>query len=555
MSVPASPPPSVEGTTWLRTGRRYRAPLLVHRFPSEVPFGFLGRVLPATAPDELWVEAHRVPSERALEILHGARAVAEAELVAGANGGHTAELEVERTSAEELGRAIARRTQELWKVGLRWVASGPSRARAEGARARLAERLATFGFRTRVPRYEVRETLAPTDLRPTAPRPSGYWQTLPTDGLAALYPFGDEMLVEPGGVLVGLALADASPVLLDRWSHASYSWGIFGTTGSGKSFSAALLALRSRWMRPELDLVVLDPLGEYGSFVRALGGSVVALAETGPGGRLNPLDPVTTGGDRREKAARVGTMLRALFPSLRDEERAALDGAVSRLYDQGPEVPTFDDLIDRIGAKEDSPARLATLLGVFRSGSLRSLSGPTTVRLDSGPVAVDFRGVPEDQLAFHLAYVLDWAYGRLRRGTHPKLLVVDEAHLLARSPATAEFLDRVVRHLRHFEAGVLLLSQNPDDFLGSTSGRSLLRNLAATALLRLPEVSSAARDFFGLTPAEAEWLPKARLPRDAGYAESLWRAGALHLPLAVVASTPEHQFLTETLGRTAAPER
>ena len=548
MSRATAFPRPIEGTSWLRTGRHYRAPLLIRQFPPELPFGFLGRVLPTTEPSELWVEAHRLPPARALEILHGARAVAEAELSAGGHGSPTAELEIERDSAEDLGRAVARRTQELWKVGLRLTVMASTLPRLEALRTRLAERLATFGFRTRIPRYEVREAMAPPEFHPAASRPSGYWQTLPTDGVAALFPFADETVLEPGGLLVGLALADASPVFLDRWDHASYSWAIFGTTGSGKSFTAALLALRSRWLRPGTDLVVLDPLGEFGELVRSLGGSVVRLADA-ERGRLNPLDPATTGGDRREKAARVGAMLRALFPSLRDEEAAALDAAVSRLYADGGETPTFEDLYRRVTARGDPPDRLATFLEVFRSGSLRSLNGPTTLTLAAGPVSVDFRGVAEDHLPFHLAYLLDWAYGRLRARSGPKLLLIDEAHLLARHSATAEFLDRVVRHLRHFEAGVLVLSQSPDDFLGHAAGRSLLRNLYATAFLRLPEVSAASREFFGLTNAEGEWLPKARLPREAGYSESLWRIGELHLPLAIIASTPEYEFLTGTLGR------
>lgn len=541
-----------EASTWLRTGLKYRGPALVHQFPPEVPFGFLGRVVPTTEDVELLVEAHRIPPAHALEILHGARAVAEAELTSGGNGGDLAELEVERLSAEELGRAVARRNQELWKVGLRFVAVASSRAGVDARRARLIERLATFGFRMGVPRYLVREALRPPDLTPLTPRPRGYWQTLPTNGLAALYPFGDETVLEERGILVGLSLADASPVFLDRWSHASHSWGVFGTTGSGKSFAAALFALRTRWLRPDVDLLVLDPLGEFGALVASLGGTTVRLAK-GDGGRLNPLDPVTTAGDRREKAARVAAMLRALFPSLRDEEAAALDSAVSRLYAEGPEVPTFEDLYRAVGPSDPERRRLLTLLDVFRSGSLRSLSGPTTISLGDGPVSVDFRGVAEEELPFHLAYVLDWAYGRLRRRPGPKLLLIDEAHLLARHLATAEFLDRVVRHLRHFDAGILLLSQNPDDFLGHPSGRSLLRNLYATLFLRLPEVSAPTREFFGLTGPEAAWLPKARLPRDAGYSESLWRVGALHLPLAIVASTPEYEFLQATLGRDPPP--
>ncbi|MGI0129849.1 MAG: VirB4 family type IV secretion system protein [Thermoplasmata archaeon] len=540
----------LEAPTWLRVGRRYRAPLLIRQFPPELPFGCLGRLLPTTDPVELTVELHPIPAPEALEILHGARAVAETELSAGGYGAQTSELEVERETAEQFGRAVARRTQELWKVGLRFAAIAPSRPHGESVRSRLAERLSGLGFRTRVPRYEVRSALEPPSVTGGEPRPLGYWHTLPTDGVAALFPFADESIVEPGGILVGLALADASPVFVNRWAHASYSWGLFGTTGAGKSFAAALVALRTRWIRPDVEITILDPLGEFAGFVRALGGSVLRIAD-GVGGRLNPLDPVTTGGDRREKAGRVGAMLRALFPSLEDAESAALDTAVTRLYALGPEVPTLEDLAAEVERATPSSGRLRTLLDVFRSGSLSGTNGPTTVPDGPGPAAVDFRGVPSDQLPFHLSYVLDWAYGRFRDRPGPKLLIVDEAHLLARHRATAEFLDRIVRHVRHFEGGVLLVSQSPEDFLGHPEGRAVLRNLYATAFLRLPEVSSEASSFFGLTSAEAEWLPKARLPRDAGYSESLWRIGALHLPLAVIAATPEYEFLTSSLGHDA----
>jgi len=525
--------------------------LLIRQFPPEVPFGFLVRALPTTETIDLSLEAHRLAPDRALQVLQNARAVAEAELATGGEGTQASELEIERASAEELGREVARRTQELWKVGIRFVTRGSSRPRVDALRARLGERLSKFGFRTRIPRYEVEETLRTVDLSAATSRPLGYWQTLPTDALAALFPFGDETVLEPRGVLVGLALSDASPVFLDRWSHSSHSWGIFGTTGSGKTFATALTLLRTRWMHPDLQLTVLDPLGEFGAFVRALGGSVVPLAD-GQTGRLNPLDPVTTGGDRREKAARVGAMLRSLFPSLRDDELAVLDSAVTRLYEAGPDAPTFNDLQREVLSGRTGDPRLATLLEVFRTGSLQNLNGPTTLRLGEEPVSVDFRGVTDEQLPFHLTYVLDWAYGRLRSRAGPKLLVIDEAHLLARHAATEEVLERIVRHLRHFNARMLVLTQNPDDFLERASGRSLLRNLYATAFLRLPEVSRATREFFGLTAAEAEWLPKARLPRDAGYSESLWRIGPFHLPLALVASTPEYEFLVGTLGQPGA---
>ncbi|MGI0054529.1 MAG: VirB4 family type IV secretion system protein [Thermoplasmata archaeon] len=541
--------PVVEGPDWLRDGARVRSPLVLRQLPNEVPFGFLGRLLPTSESVELYLDARPIGTARAIEILHGARAVAEVELShGGANDARAAELAAERDGATHLGDRVARREQELWRVGVRLDGTGTRAALATGARAMLEGRLSGLGFRGRVPRYEVRSALAPPDLTGPDERPLGFFHTLPTDGLAAFYPFVDEMVLEPKGTLVGLLLEDAAPVVIDRWSQASHSWGIFGMTGSGKSFAAALHWLRSSWMRPELTVTVLDPLGEFGELARALGGRVIRLGE-GPGDRLNPLDPVTTGGDRREKAGRVSAMLRALFPTLRDEESASLDAVVSGLYarDDAP-TPTFSTLVDAVAALGERAGRLSTLLEVFRSGSLRGLDGPTTIDAGDGPLVVDFRGVVEEQLPFHLTYVLDWAYGRLQGGSGPKMLIVDEAHLLARHPATAEFLDRVVRHVRHFGAGVTLLSQHPNDFLRHPTGRSLLGNLSATLLLRLPPPDTELASFYGLTDAEAEWLPRSRLPREAGYSEGLLRVGELHLPIAVVASTPEYEFLVGRLA-------
>ncbi|MCI4349396.1 MAG: DUF87 domain-containing protein, partial [Thermoplasmata archaeon] len=422
----------------------------------------------------------------------------------------------------------------------------PTRSRAERMRAELLGRLRSFGFRPRVPVYETAEVLAPPDPSGRVRRPAGFWHTLPTDGVAAFFPFVDESVVEEGGVLVGLLLDDASPVLLDRWRHASHSWGIFGATGSGKSFAASLLAVRSRWARPEVELYLLDPLGEFSRLSEILGGQTVRIAG-GAGGRVNPLDGGPFEKDLAEGAAGFGAALRTLFPSLTDPESSALDVAITELRRSEGPPPTLSDLIAAVRGARPLPERLLGLLEVFRSGSLRHLDGPTTLDWNRTPLAFDLTGVSEAHLPFHLTYLLDVLYARLRSSPNPKLVVVDEAHLLARHPATAEFLDRLVRHVRHFRTGLLLVSQNPDDFLGSESGRSLLRNLQATLLLRLPEVSDAARRFFGLTDAEAEWLPRSRLPKEAGYSEGLLRLGPSHLPVAVVASTPEYELLTSAL--------
>ncbi|MCI4339708.1 MAG: DUF87 domain-containing protein [Thermoplasmata archaeon] len=549
MAAPARRP-RPEGAGWFARAGRVDAPLVLPQLPSEVPFGFLGRLVPTTLRAEVRLQIHRIPPDRALALLDRAQAVASAELASGASddGARPVELEREAESAVEIARRVAAREQELWRVGLTVHALGANPARAEGARAELLRRFRAAGFRPRVPTFEAGPAAATPDLTGTERRPSGYWHTLHSDGVAAFFPFADESVTEPSGILVGLVVDEASPVFLDRWAHSSYSWGVFGATGSGKSFFAALTILRSLWMRPDLDVVVLDPLGEFAGLAELLGGRVLTVADDRDG-RWNPLDPASTGGDRVEKAGRVGAILRALFPSLLDEEVAVLDAALRRLYDRGPNAPELSDLIEEVAAAPGGTGRLASLLEVFRSGSLRHLDGPTTLVWAPGLTVVSLVGVPEGHLPFHLAYLLDAVYARVRARPGPKLLVLDEAHLLARDPATGAFLDRLVRHLRHFETGVVVVSQNPDDFLGTEQGRSLLRNLRAAFLLRLSQVSDGAASFFQLTPAEVTWLPRARLPRETGYSEALLRFGPSHLPLALIASTPEVELLQRALGR------
>lgn len=544
----------VEGPDGCVAGGRHQLPLLLPSLPSEVPFGLIGTLLPSSLPVGARLTLRRLERDRSLDLLEAAAAVAESELARSRTSSASAER-TERERAVESARALAqkvgRREQELWRVGLVLFATHRSLRRAQELRAEIGRRAKGLGFVDRVPVHESRLALAPARRDGAEERPSGYWHTLPTDGAAAFFPFLEESVVEPAGVLVGLLLEDASPVVLDRWVHPSHSWGIFGTTGAGKSFAAALYASRSRWRDPALEVIVLDPLGEFVPWARALGGTVLDLGP-GAGPHLNPLDPVTTGGDRTEKAGRVGTMLRALFPTLRDEEGALLDRCLHGLYEAGPAVPTFSELSQAVARAGPDAGRLPGFLEVLTRGSLAYLDGPTAAG-PGGPVHVlTLRRVPEEYRAFHLCYLLDWMLGRVRLADRPRLLLIDEAHGLVRRPATAEFLDTVARQLRHYRAGLLLLSQHPEDFLATEPGRSVLRNLRATLLLRLTSVSEAARTFFRLTEAEAQWLPRARMPREAGYSEGLLRVGEAHHPIAVVASTPEYEWLRERLSLAAA---
>ncbi|MCI4328273.1 MAG: hypothetical protein L3J86_01700, partial [Thermoplasmata archaeon] len=211
-----SEPPSHEADGHIVRRGRWDGPVVLRSLPKEVPFGFLSRLLPTSRSLELRLQLHRIPRERAIGTVRSARAIAETELEAGGSE-DIAELELEAESAHELERRLAANEQRLFRVGLSLHAVAPSRSALERERAELLRRLAALGFGANVPRYDAAAAASPPSLDGGERRPSGYWHTLPTDAVAAFFPFVDEAVIEPGGILVGLLLDDAAPVFLDRW--------------------------------------------------------------------------------------------------------------------------------------------------------------------------------------------------------------------------------------------------------------------------------------------------------------------------------------------------
>ena len=188
MTGPAPRPRPPEGASFTFERGRMQMPVLLASFPPEVPFGFLGRVLPTSEELGLDLELHPIGAEEAMAMLESSEAVARAELERGesARGGRSAELALEAESAAEFGRSVAGRRQELYRVGLTVRSSGSSRAGAEAGRSRLMRRLESLGFRVRLPRYEAALALAPPRFAGGERRPPGYWHTLSTDSQGAI---------------------------------------------------------------------------------------------------------------------------------------------------------------------------------------------------------------------------------------------------------------------------------------------------------------------------------------------------------------------------------
>lgn len=158
---------------------------------------------------------------------------------------------------------------------------------------------------------------------------------------AAIYPFYVEEGLGHRGVLVGLNVTGGGAFSFDPWnlySRTSYTAApsgprllsngnviVIGAPGNGKSALIKTLCFRLACFGRRVEAI--DPKGEYGPLIRALGGVVVRL-EPGGCGALNPLTDV---GDPAVRHNLLLSLARALLGRhLNAREEVGLLGALAQ---------------------------------------------------------------------------------------------------------------------------------------------------------------------------------------------------------------------------------
>jgi type IV secretory pathway VirB4 component len=563
-SVPG--PDSIEvAPRYLRVGEWWAATLAVTGYPSEVGPGWLESL--ATYPGRLDVSLHiePVPPAVAAGQLRKQRARLESGRRADAGKGRLDDPDAEAAAedARELAYRIARGEGHLFRaaVYLTVYAASEEELAAEVSGVRmLAESLlmqvqpATF----RTLQGWIASLPLATDLLKIR-------RAFDTAALSASFPFASPDLAagdpastgSPSGVLYGLNAASSGVVCWDRWAQDNHNSVILGRSGGGKSYLAKLDILRSLYQGVQVS--VIDPEDEYARLAAAVGGAYVHLGSDGV--RLNPFDlPAVTGG----RASPDALMRRALFlhtftgvllgeqPTA--AQRAALDKAIMTAYQRAGitadprtwarPAPLLADLAAILDAGPDGAGReLAAQLVPFTEGTHSALfAGPTTTRPDGHLIVWSLRDLPDELKAAGTLLTLDAIWRRVsdRGDRRPRTVVVDEAWLLMRQHDGAQFLFRMAKAARKHWAGLVVVTQDAEDVLGSELGRAVVNNAATQILLRQsPQAIDMVAEAFRLSAGEREFLLSARR------GEGLLAAGATdRVAFRTVASDFEHQLAT-----------
>lgn len=414
-----------------------------------------------------------------------------------------------------------------------------------------------------------------------------------TQGLMSMFPFSSAELTHESGVLVGVSQHTGSPIILNRFLQPqikSPNTGIFGTTGSGKSYFAKIEMLR--WSYLGVPVMVLDPSGEYRRVCEGLGGTNIEIS-LDSNHVINPLDfsnAVRPGHNPlREKIAFITELLGVM---VRDRDGAGngviydavtkkiVDNALQETYRQfgylaedpetqmsatSEQMPRLSDLysmLERMSRFDPDPMnqeRLRPLLAAMgtyvNDGALAPLFDQlTTVDLRSHFINFDYSGLPPQYLPLAMHLVLEYIRTSFftreqQRSGVKRLLYVDEAQILMKELETAHFLEYTARTCRKYGIGLTVMTQNVgvftrnDDGSENKAGTGILSNCTIKVLLKQePNEERAVREAFDLTQSEVSRLLAAAAGQGLIFVgnETVWFNSYN------MASAREHAMLTTT---------
>ncbi|MFE9748237.1 VirB4 family type IV secretion system protein [Saccharothrix saharensis] len=560
----------------LEVGGEWVSTFAVVGYPREVHPGWLQPLL--TYPGRVDVSLHVEPVDPVTAAARLKKQLARFE----SGRRHTSEhgrlldpqVEAATEDAYDLSARVARGEGKLYRLGLYLTVHAPSQAALADEVAAVRSLAASLLLDAKPTTYRSLQgwvTCLPMGLDLV-----GLRRTFDTAALSAAFPFTSPDLPPPdptsagapSGVLYGFNIGSQSLVHHDRFALDNHNAVILGRSGAGKSYLVKLELLRSLYRGIEIHVV--DPEDEYARLAGAVGGTYVHLGTEHV--RLNPLDlPIHTRPDGRRTAPRDALIRRSLFlhtviavllgKTPNPSQRTVLDQAITTTYQRAGitadprtwtrPAPLLAELAAVLADSPDVVAQeLAARLRPYTHGAFATLfSGPTTTRPEGHLVVYSLRDLADELKPIGTLLTLDAVWRQVSNPAirRPRLVVVDEAWLLMKQSAGADFLFRMAKASRKHWAGLTVATQDTADVLGTDLGKAVVANAATQILLRqAPQAIDEITRTFNLSQGERQFL----LSADRG--QGLLSTGTQRVAFQAIASPTEHHLVTSDPAELAA---
>ena len=347
---------------------------------------------------------------------------------------------------------------------------------------------------------------------------------IPAPTIAAMFPFIFDSIKDPGlSCLLGVDFS-GGVILFNQFLYQikkehnrnNANVIILGTSGSGKSTAAKLL-LRTH-IRNDIQLVIIDPEGEFEDMAKLYGGDFIDLGKGGEFGMVNPLEVIMDADEEEIKQGLGYTVLTRTLQSLKafikyydpstEEDvitmfseivqdtyrRFGIDFTTDFSKLTSKDYPTFKDVYATIRGKllsipektheKDILEKLELKIRPLVKELKYYFDGHTTIQPQSNFIVFNIREIMNSDRNIRNALffnILKYAWSLTLDTSINTVLTVDEAHVLmsGNNVLGADFLGQIQRRARKYNTGTIIITQQPSDFSEPsiiTQGKAIFDN-------------------------------------------------------------------------------
>jgi conjugal transfer ATP-binding protein TraC len=553
-------------SSYFRLGTKYGRTLYVYAYPRQIYTGWLSSIINLDEVIDVSMFFYPIETEVVLKNLRKKVTQMQASVAINEEKGRTRDpgLEAALNDAEELRDELQVGSERFFRYGLYITLYGDSLDELNF----IQHKIETI-FGQQLVFSKVASSQQEQGINSTAPQMSDQLQirrNMNTGAISTSFPFTSADLTQEKGVLYGINMHNNGLVIFDRFTLENANMVVFAKSGSGKSFTVKLEALRSMMLGAEI--LIIDPENEYQKLSDAVGGSYIRLSLNSDV-RVNPFDlPRVVDSDDADDALRANLvtlhgLLRLMLggavvssggttssTALTPAEEADLDQALIDTYARAGITsdplthnslpPTMIELYDTLVHMEGSGPALAQRLRKYTTGTFAGIfSQQSNIDINNTMVVFNIRDLEDELRPVAMYIVLSHIWNVVRSHLKKRMLVVDEAWQLMKYEDSANFLFSLAKRARKYYLGVTTISQDVEDFMASKMGRAIVANSSMQLLLKQsPSAVDVLADVFKLTDEERKRL--SNFPVGQG----LFFAGQNHVHIQIIASKTEQQLVT-----------
>jgi len=549
---------------YLKINNRFVRTMFVAGYPRYVSANWLSPLINFEQSLDTSLFIYPVESKTILDDLRRKIAEMEAEISTDAERGRVidpstqAKLEDALTMQEQLTKGIER----FFQFGLYITLSAETIEKLDQTSKEIESTLASLLIIPKHATLQMEEGFKTT--LPLALDFLNITRNMDTTSLATIFPFTSSELTANEGIMYGINENNGSLIIFDRFTLENYNSCVFAKAGAGKSFLVKLEILRSFMF--DAEIIVIDPENEYETLCNAVGGENILFSFNSKS-KINPFDlaQVREEGENElnQKILSLHSLFKIIMGNMTATEEAILDRSLMATYQmkgitqepatQTKEPPLMEDLYKTLMGMEDPLSRsLADRIEKYVRGSFSGIFDQhSNVDIKNKFTVFSLRDLEASLRPIAMFVILDFIWTKVRKELKKRILVVDEAWFMMRTPDSADFLNSIAKRARKYYLGLTTVTQDVEDFLKDDIGKSIITNSSIQVLMKQhPAAIEKVGSVFYLSEGEKQFL----LSCDIG--EGLFFAGNNHVAIKVAASPQEHQLITskpqEILERNAA---